>query len=351
MRSEKVVAYGQPLQEFVEADPRPQGREVLVRLTYCGVCHSDVHLHDGYFQIGTEVRSNVGAWQTLPHTLGHEMVGVVEAVGPEATGVAPGDRRIVYPWIGCGACALCQGGQENLCVGGNRVLGVRLPGGFADHVLVPDARYLLAFDGIPEERAGPFACSGLTAYSALRKLGPLEAGSPVLIIGAGGVGMMGLQFAKALFGTAPMVADIDPAKRAAALGMGAASVWDGGDPGTAAALKQAVAPGVQGVVDFVGSEASLALALGCVRPGGRIVIVGLFGGTLTLPIVTFPFQAIGVQGSMVGTLAEMKECLALAQAGHVAPVPVEVRPLTEATRTLDDLRHGRIVGRVVLQPG
>jgi D-arabinose 1-dehydrogenase-like Zn-dependent alcohol dehydrogenase len=71
MRSEKVVAYGQPLQEFVEADPRPQGREVLVRLWYCGVCHSDVHLHDGYFQIGTEVRSNVGAWQTLPHTLGH----------------------------------------------------------------------------------------------------------------------------------------------------------------------------------------------------------------------------------------------------------------------------------------
>jgi D-arabinose 1-dehydrogenase-like Zn-dependent alcohol dehydrogenase len=349
MRSEKVVAYGEPLKEIVEPDPTPQGREVLVRLTYCGVCHSDVHLHDGYFHMGGETRTNVGDWQQLPHTLGHEMVGVVEKVGPEAQGVAPGDRRIVFPWIGCGQCDLCLGGLENLCVGENKVLGVRRAGGFSDHVLVPDAKYLVPFDGIPEERAGPFACSGLTAYGALKKLGNLGRDPRVLVVGAGGVGMMGLQFAKALFGTAPMVADIDPAKRDAAKRMGAASTWDSGDPATPEAFLAATGTGAHGVVDFVGSEASIAFALACVRPGGRVVIVGLYGGTLTLPILTFPFRAIGVIGSMVGTLDELKECVALAQAGKVDPVPVEVRPLAEASRTLDDLRGGKVVGRVVLQ--
>jgi D-arabinose 1-dehydrogenase-like Zn-dependent alcohol dehydrogenase len=146
-----------------------------------------------------------------------------------------------------------------------------------------------------------------------------------------------------------MVADIDPAKRDAAKRMGAASTWDSGDPATPEAFLAATGTGAHGVVDFVGSEASIAFALACVRPGGRVVIVGLYGGTLTLPILTFPFRAIGVIGSMVGTLDELKECVALAQAGKVDPVPVEVRPLAEASRTLDDLRGGKVVGRVVLQ--
>jgi D-arabinose 1-dehydrogenase-like Zn-dependent alcohol dehydrogenase len=290
----------------------------------------------------------VRAGRKLPFTLGHEIVGIVEALGPDAKGVAIGDHRVVYPWIGCGACPACQRGDEPFCVK-PRQLGIQVNGGFSDHVIVPDARYLIAFDGIEEARAAPFACSGLTAYSALRKLGPIGANDPVLIVGAGGVGMMGISFAKALFGTAPiLVADIDPGKREAALAAGATAVYDPKDPNAVKDLLKTFG-GAAGAVDFVGAEASLGFATGALRRGGRVVIVGLFGGHFEMPIVMFPMRGISIGGSYVGTLTEMQETMALARAGKIAPIPMDIRPMSAASQSLDDLRKGTVLGRVVLK--
>jgi len=349
MHSQQIVNYGAPLELRDNPTPVPQGSEVLVKVSFCGVCHSDVHLHDGSFHLGKGQEMDVRGGRKLPFTLGHEIVGQVEAVGPEATGVAIGDKRVVYPWIGCGQCATCVRGDEPFCAK-PRQLGIQVDGGFSDHVMVPHPRYLLAFDGIEESRAGPYACSGLTAYAALRKLEPLGQGDQILLIGAGGVGMMAIAFARALYGTGPLVADIDPAKREAALAAGAAAVYD---PKDATAVKQLIKDtggGVAGAIDFVGADASLAFATGSLRRGGKAVVVGLFGGHFEMPIVLFPMRGISVGGSYVGTLKELEETLALVRAGKVSQIPIETRELSQATQTLDDLRQGKIVGRVVLKP-
>ena len=168
MRRQSLVAYGQPLSPTERAAPMPTGSEALIRTTHCGVCHSDIHLQEGHFDLGGGKHLDIKSGRPLPFTLGHEIAGTLEAVGPAAKGVTLGTRYAVYPWIGCHKCGLCQRGDEHLCAT-PRALGVALDGGFASHVLVPDAKYLLDIAGIPLELAGSYMCSGLTAYGALKK--------------------------------------------------------------------------------------------------------------------------------------------------------------------------------------
>jgi D-arabinose 1-dehydrogenase-like Zn-dependent alcohol dehydrogenase len=192
-------------------------------------------------------------------------------------------------------------------------------------------------------------CSGLTAYTALRRLGDLAARGPALLVGLGGVGMMGLALARALYPHAPVVADIDPAKRAAALAAGAAAAFDPADPGARKALLAATG-GVLAACDFVGSESSLQFATGALLRGGKVVVTGLLGGTLTMPIAMFPIKAIGIEGTLAGTLADARDLMALARAGRIPEIPMAERPLAEAQAALDDLRAGRVMGRVTLVP-
>lgn len=348
MKSQKMVEYAAPLCEQVAPDPVPQGTEVVVRISRCGVCHSDLHIYEGYFEMGGGNRLDVRGGRKLPFTLGHEIVGTVMAIGPEAEGVAVGDRRVVFPWIGCGACPTCERGEENLC-NTPRALGITVAGGFASHVMVPHPRYLIDFGNVPAALAGTYMCSGLTAFSALKKLGNVGKNDPVVIVGLGGVGMMGLQFAKALFGTAPIAVDIDPGKLDAAARAGAGLVLRANDPD---ALKQLMAAtgGAYAAIDFVGSEASLQFATSAVRKGGKVVIAGLFGGGFAMPIPMFPMRAISIAGTYVGTLGEANDMMALVKAGKVQPIPVATRPLSAASDTLNDLRSGKVLGRVVLQP-
>src|SRR5438552_8441620 len=192
-------------------------------------------------------------------------------------------------------------------------------------------------------------CSGLTAFAALKRLTEHAKRGPFLLIGLGGVGMMGLVFALALFPHKPIVADIDPAKRAAALAAGAAAAYDPADPAARKALLKATG-GVFGAVDFAGTDGSLGFAAGALAKGGKVVVTGLIGGTYTTPIAMFPLRAITIEGTMTGTLAEAEEMMALARAGKVPAVPIIERPLDAAQASLDDLRSGKIVGRVVLAP-
>jgi D-arabinose 1-dehydrogenase-like Zn-dependent alcohol dehydrogenase len=343
---QSLTAYAAPLCETIVDVPKPAGTEVVVRIHRCGVCHSDVHLQDGYFLLGGEKKLDVTSGRALPFTLGHEIAGVVERAGPQAQGATIGREVAVFPWIGCGACPACATGDENLCAA-PRHLGVYVDGGFATHVLVPHPRYLLDYAPLPAALAAAYMCSGLTAYAALKRLAQHAARGPALLVGLGGVGMMGLALARAMFKFPPLVAEIDPKKREAALAAGAAAAYDPADPAARKAILAATG-GVFAACDFVGSDRSLQFALGALAKGGKVVITGLIGGTYTTPVAMFPLRAMTIEGTLVGRLDEAREMLDLARAGKVPPVPIIERPLAAAQASLDDLRDGRIVGRVVL---
>ena len=152
MRRQSLVKFDAPLCETIVETPKPMTKEVLVRVERCGLCHSDLHIQDGYADLGGGKKLDTTRGMTLPFTLGHEIAGVVEEVGSEVSNDLIGAKKAVFPWIGCGQCRDCVNGDENLCVK-QRFLGVAIDGGFASHVLVPDARYLLDYDPLPVNQA------------------------------------------------------------------------------------------------------------------------------------------------------------------------------------------------------
>ncbi len=352
MKSYVIAEFGAPLELLEHPTFKPTGTEVLLRVTAAGVCHSDIHMWEGYFDMGggkKMLQKDRGL--KLPHTPGHEIVGEVVALGPEASGeaagLAPGRQYLAYPWIGCGHCPMCEAGNENICPT-PCFLGVHRPGGYADYVLVPHPRYLIDVTDIPMEEAAPYACSGVTTYSALRKIGPLMSKQAVVLVGAGGLGLMALSLHRAMGGKAAVVVDVDPAKRDAALVAGAVAAIDGAAPDVVAQIHAAGGGPVAAVVDLVGSGATVEMAINCVAKGGKVIVVGLFGGQVTISTPLFPQRALTVQGSYVGNLQELRDLLALVREGRVAPIPFTQRPLSEAGNALLDLREGKVLGRAVL---
>jgi alcohol dehydrogenase len=345
MHRQSLTAYGAPLCETVVDAPQPTGTEVLVRIARCGVCHSDLHMQDGYFLLGDGKQLDVRAGRTLPFTLGHEIAGEVESAGPQAN-VTPGAKVAIYPWIGCGACAACKADEENICTA-PRHLGITVDGGFATHVLIPHPRYLIDYAPLSPSYAGALMCSGLTAYAALKRLSDRAARAPLLLVGLGGVGLMGLALARALYGSVPYVAEIDATKRGAALAAGAQAAFDPSDPGARKALLKA-SGGIYAAIDFAGSDTSLNFATGVLAKGGKVVVTGLIGGAFSTAVAMFPLKAMTIEGTTTGTLAEARELIDLVRAKNIGPPPIAERPLAQAQATLDDLRAGKIVGRVVL---
>jgi D-arabinose 1-dehydrogenase-like Zn-dependent alcohol dehydrogenase len=321
----------------------------LLAVTACGVCHSDVHLRDGFFNLGTDGKLDLSRGLPLPLTLGHEVAGTVLAVGPAVDGsVAIGDSRVVYPWIGCGSCATCRAGDEHLCRA-PRNIGLHAGGGYSDRVKVPHPRYLFAHEGIPAAEACTYACSGLTAYGALKKAGRLGGGDPLVLIGAGGVGLAGVRLARAVTGTAAMVAEISPARRKAAADAGARDAFDPMESGAARRFVKETG-GAAAVVDFVGSAETARFGFDILRKGGRLIVVGLFGGGLTVPVPYFPLRDLTVMGSYVGSPEDFRDLLALAKEGALGRPAVETHGLDEAEDLLRGLADGDITGRAVLTP-
>ena len=349
MRSFQVDQFGKPLVEARRDTPQPQGIEVLLKVDSCGVCHSDVHLADGYFDLGGGHKLDLTRVVAPPRTLGHEIAGTVVAVGPEARDIAEGDRRVVFPWIGCGKCSLCQAGNEHLC-NTPRALGIQRDGGFSDHVLVSDPKYLLEYEPLPTDQACTYACSGLTAYSALMKAAPLSAGDPLLIIGAGGVGLSGIRLARSLYPSPPIVAEVDKSKWDIAREAGAGEVIDPTAEGAQKALMKATGGGVAAAIDFVGAASTFAFGMGVLRKAGKLISVGLFGGATPVAPVMVAMKAVSIIGSYVGSLAEMHELMRIARSGTLPALPLTTRPLAAAGEALADLKEGRIRGRAVLHP-
>ncbi|MDB5410224.1 MAG: NAD-dependent alcohol dehydrogenase [Rhodospirillales bacterium] len=349
MQSYDIVRFGEKLQEREHPTPSPSGTEVLLRVTAAGVCHSDLHILDGYFDLGGGKKLSMAErGMKLPHTLGHETVGTVVAAGPGAIGIAPGGSYLVYPWIGCSDCAICQAGEEQLCLA-PRFLGIHHSGGYADHIVVPHPRYLLDVSDLPPGEAAPYACSGLTTYGALRKIGPAIERDSVVIIGAGGLGLMALQLHRAMNGRRAIAVDIDPAKREAATRAGAYAAIDGAATDAVAQIKEAAGGQVWSVIDLVGSETTARLGIDSLTKGGKLIVVGLFGGAISLSLPLLPQRALTLQGSYVGSPGELRELLALVRRHKIPSIPIRERPLREANSALEALRAGSVIGRTVLR--
>ncbi len=350
MKSFRVTEFNAPLTEVDIATPKPEGTQVLLKVKAAGVCHSDLHIWEGGYDLGHGRKLSLkDRGVSLPLTMGHETVGEVVAFGPEAKGVAVGDVRLVYPWLGCGKCDTCLAGDENMCIVKPNSIGVYCDGGYADHITVRHPRYLLDLKGLDPVTAAPYACSGVTTYSAIKKLETVL-DRPIVIFGAGGLGLMALSLLKAMGGKGAIVVDIDANKRKAAEEAGALASVDGAAPDALQQIMSKAGAPILGVIDLVGNAATAALGFDCLSKGGKLVVVGLFGGGAPWALPLIPIKAITIQGSYVGNLRETQELIDLVREKGIAPIPVTTRPLSQADASLKDLQQGKLVGRAVLVP-
>jgi alcohol dehydrogenase, propanol-preferring len=350
VKSYQVIDFGSPLRDTDLPDPSPTGHEVVVAVKAAGVCHSDLHIWEGSYDLGGGRRLMLkDRGIPLPLTMGHETAGEIISVGPNVTDRKVGEMVLVYPWIGCGVCRVCRDGYENLCMK-PRCLGVHCDGGYSDQIVVPNSKYLLPLDGLDPVAVAPYACSGVTTYSALKKLGSVIKEEPVLVIGAGGLGLMCVTILKAMGGKGAIVVDIDAKRRAAALEAGALAAVDGSAPDALAQVVAALGGPGWAAIDLVGSPQTAALGFDSLAKGGKFILVGLFGGSAPWSLPLIPMKAVTIEGNYTGNLAETRELLDLVRTGAIPKIPIRTRPMSEATETLEDLKAGRIVGRVVLTP-
>ncbi|MEU6559391.1 alcohol dehydrogenase [Nocardia nova] len=339
------------LEELDLPTPTPQDSEVLLRVTRSGVCHTDTHLRSGYYDLGRRGQMKLtDRGIPYPLVMGHEVVGQVVATGPDAVGADIGTTRLVYPWIGCGECAACGSGRENACPRGQN-LGVARPGGYADHIVVPHPRYLVDIAGLDQSWAATLACSGLTAYGAVRKVLPLPSDTPVVVIGVGGVGLTAVATLTALGHRSVCAVDMSEANLAAARELGATLTVTVEPEDLAGKVLAATGTPVDAVVDFVNNNQTATAAFDMLAKGGRMVQVGLFGGEVTIPTALLALKMITVEGSFVGTLSELHEVVQLAKEGRVPRIPVSAADLDldGVVTSLDRLAAGGVTGRIVLE--
>jgi alcohol dehydrogenase/propanol-preferring alcohol dehydrogenase len=345
MKAWAVVRHEAPLECLELPDPEAQGTEVVLEVTRCGVCHSDLHFWHGVYNMGGgRTMSLADRGVTLPRAPGHEIVGRVVSAGPEAEGVAVGDSRVVYPWLGCGRCERCLAEQDNLCLA-QRSLGVMQNGGFGALVKVPHPRYLVDFGDLDPSLAATYACSGLTVYSAVKKIMPVPPDAPVLLFGAGGLGLAAIAMLHA-FGHRHIVSvDLAEEKRRAALQAGATKAVDGSGEDVTRRIIEAAGRPVAAAIDLVNTSATARHAFDALDKGGKLVLVGVAGGDLTLSLAGMIFRAQSVEGSNTGTPQDLRDVVRLAREGRFRPTPVQEFPKDAANDALMKLHRGEITGR------
>lgn len=333
----QLVEVGEP--------PDPGPGEVVIEVGGAGACHSDLHLmHD--FVPG------MLPWGP-PFTLGHENAGWVDALGPGVQGLAVGDPVAVYgPW-GCGRCRRCLLGMENYCERsatlGGAGGGLGFDGGMAPRMLVPAARWLVPLGDLDPVQAAPLTDAGLTPYHAVKRALPLLVpGSTAVVIGAGGLGHMAIQFLAALSPAQVIAVDQHEGALSLARRVGADRCVTAGATAAAEIMDLTGGVGAEVVLDLVGVDATLALAAATTRPLGQLTIVGIGGGTLPLGFFSIGYE-VSVATTYWGTLPELHEVIALAAAGKVHATTTTFS-LDAASTAYDAMREGRLEGRAVIVP-
>ena len=350
MKSARITGPNEPLVVSESETPTPNGNQVLVKVKSVGVCHSDLPLWEGGYDLGDgqfmKVTDRGVKYPVIP---GHEIVGIVESIGSDVSGISIGDDVLVFPWIGCGNCPACNVGNENLC-DTPKSMGVFQDGGYSDYTLIPNSKYLAKLDGVNPDAATSLACSGLTAYTAIKKS---NQNSPefLVIVGAGGLGLMGVQIAKAITNAKIICVDLDDQKLQTAKEMGADYTVNSKDPETSQKIMSICNnKGADSIVDFVNAPPTVKLDLAILRKRGNLVLVGLFGGSIELSLVTIPLKSIIIQGAYTGNYTDMVELLDLARKGIINPVISKRYSLGDANTALEDLKARKILGRAVINP-
>ncbi|MEM3143841.1 MAG: alcohol dehydrogenase [Candidatus Nitrosotenuis sp.] len=349
MKAARIIEPKKPLEISEVQTPKPKDAEVLVKVKAVGVCHSDLHLWEGGYDTGDGFMKVTDRGVKFPVIPGHEIVGTVTEMGSAVQGFSVGDNVLVYPWIGCGNCPACRVGNDNLC-DAPRSLGVFQNGGYAEYVVIPHFKFLAKVSGIDLDAAASLACSGLTAYSAIKKANA-NSQHNIVILGAGGLGLMGVQIARAITRANIICVDIDDSKLQTAKELGADHVVNSKDPEAVQKIMSLCGgKGADSVIDFVNAPPTVKMGLAVLRKRGNLILVGLFGGAIELSLVTVPLKAITIQGAYTGSYNDMLELLGLAQRGVINPIISKKYGLADANVALEDLKERRILGRAVINP-
>ena len=358
MKAARIVEPNKPLEVSELETPKPSGNEVIVKVKAAGVCHSDLHLWEGGYDMGDGTFLKVtDRGVKYPVTPGHEIAGTVADVGNDVKGISVGDDVLVYPWIGEGECPACKAGNENLC-DAPKSIGLFQDGGYAENVKVPHYKYLAKISGLDLDAATSLACSGLTAYNAVKKA---NANSPeyLVIIGAGGLGLIAIQLAKAITKAKIICVDMDDKKFETAKKMGAdfvvnTNVIGSISTGTGGPVEKIISicngKGADSVIDFVNAPQTVKTALAVLRKRGNLVLVGLFGGSINISLVTIPLKSLTIQGAYTGNYNDMVELIDLAKKGVIKPVISKRYSIDEANEALENLKARKIIGRAVINP-
>lgn len=349
MKAARIIEPQKALEISDVETPKPKGAQVLVKVKAAGVCHSDLHLWEGGYDTGDGFMKVTDRGVKFPVIPGHEIVGTIAEMGDSVQGFNVGDNVLVYPWIGCGVCVACRVGNDNLCDTPHS-LGVFQNGGYAEYVLIPHFKFLAKVSGIELDAAASLACSGLTAYTAIKKSNA-NSQHNMVIFGAGGLGLMGVQIARAITNANIICVDIDEEKLKTARDVGADHTVNSKDP---EAIQKIMAlcgnKGADCVIDFVNAPPTVKMGLAVIRKRGNLILVGLFGGSIELPLVSVPLKAITIQGAYTGNYNDMLELLGLAKRGVINPIISKRYSLSDANNALEDLKNRKILGRAVINP-
>jgi len=335
MQAAVVEAFGKPL-VFKDYDiPAPGPGQILVKTEACGVCHTDLHAAKGDWPLKP----------ALPFIPGHEAIGLVVELGDGVTAVKLGDR-VGVPWLysACGHCEYCLSAWETVCPEA-KFGGYTQNGGFADYVIA-DPDYVAHIpEGLTAIEAAPLICAGITTYKGIKET-KARPGQWIAISGCGGLGHLGIQYAKAM-GLKVCAVDIDDGKLAHATRLGADVTVNAkaGDP--VAAVKMATGGGAHGVLITAPSLPAFNQGVAMTRKRGVCVLVGLPPGEFPAPLFDMVANCISVVGSFVGTRQDMAECLAFAADGRVK-ADIELQPLSAINDVLTRLEKGDVPSRVVL---
>jgi propanol-preferring alcohol dehydrogenase len=335
MQCAVVTAFGQPLSLQEWDVPTPGPGQILVKTEACGVCHTDLHARNGDWPVKP----------TLPFIPGHEAIGRVVAVGAGVKIVKEGDR-VGVPWLysACGHCDYCLSAWETVC-GEAEFGGYTKNGGFAEYVLA-DPNYVARIPaGLGPKEAAPLICAGVTTYKGIKET-QARPGEWIAISGAGGLGHLAIQYAKAM-GLQVCAVDIDDGKLAHAKRLGADLIVNAKTEDPAEAVKKGTSGGAHGVLITAPSLSAFNQGVGMTRKRGTCVLVGLPPGNFPLPLFDVVANCITVRGSFVGTRKDMAECLAFAAEGKVK-ADIELQPLASINQVFERLAKGDVPSRVVL---
>jgi NAD+-dependent secondary alcohol dehydrogenase Adh1 len=338
-----VRLHGYHQQPVVEDVPEPAVKgplDVVVKIGGAGVCRTDLHIIEGQWDAAMH--------PPLPYTIGHENAGWVAEIGSAVTNVAVGDTVILHPTPTCGLCRACRAGDDMHCVA-STFPGLDSDGGMAEYLLT-SARACVKLDPAtrPQDVAA-LADAGITAYHAVRKAIPLLwPGTTAVVIGAGGLGHIGIQCLAALTATRIIVVDRNPEalKLAEQLGADQTVVADGNQIETVRELTDGA--GAHVVLDFVAEQGAEQDGFAMTAAGGSYFVIG-YGGQLQIPTLDIISTERNIIGNIVGTFNELAELMALAQAGKVT-LHTRSYPLDAAAEAIADLDAGRVRGRAILVP-